>query len=120
MAGQAGAVRLGVARALIDIDPELRAQLLGAEAAGHDRLGDEVSVSRSQAYYVDVTHPRANKGDVARLRALAKSVITDRRPYRPHLTVARLRASRAKPKPTPTPSPSASPSSTVNPAPSTA
>jgi 2'-5' RNA ligase len=30
-------------------------------------------------------------GDVDRLRALAKSVITDRRPYRPHLTVARLR-----------------------------
>ena len=30
-------------------------------------------------------------GDVDRLRTLAKSVITDRRPYRPHLTVARLR-----------------------------
>jgi 2'-5' RNA ligase len=30
-------------------------------------------------------------GDVARLRALAKSVTTERRPYRPHLTVARLR-----------------------------
>jgi 2'-5' RNA ligase len=30
-------------------------------------------------------------GDVDRLRALAKSVITDRRPYRPHLTLARLR-----------------------------
>ena len=30
-------------------------------------------------------------GDVDRLRALARSVTTDRRPYRPHLTVARLR-----------------------------
>jgi 2'-5' RNA ligase len=30
-------------------------------------------------------------GDVDRLRALAKSVTTDRRPYRPHLTVAGLR-----------------------------
>jgi 2'-5' RNA ligase len=30
-------------------------------------------------------------GDVDRLRALAKSVTTDRRPYHPHLTVARLR-----------------------------
>ena len=30
-------------------------------------------------------------GDVDRLRALAKAVSTDRRPYRPHLTVARLR-----------------------------
>jgi 2'-5' RNA ligase len=30
-------------------------------------------------------------GEVDRLRALARSVTTDRRPYRPHLTVARLR-----------------------------
>lgn len=30
-------------------------------------------------------------GDVERLRAVARSVSTDRRPYRPHLTVARLR-----------------------------
>lgn len=30
-------------------------------------------------------------GDVDRLCALARSVTTDRRPYRPHLTVARLR-----------------------------
>jgi 2'-5' RNA ligase len=30
-------------------------------------------------------------GEVDRLRALAKAVNTDRRPYRPHLTVARLR-----------------------------
>ena len=30
-------------------------------------------------------------GDVDRLRAVARSVSTDRRPYRPHLTVARLR-----------------------------
>ncbi|MDQ1641117.1 MAG: 2,3-cyclic 3-phosphodiesterase [Actinomycetota bacterium] len=31
-------------------------------------------------------------GDLPRLKALAKTVNTDRRPYRPHLTVARLRA----------------------------
>ncbi len=30
-------------------------------------------------------------GDTDRLRTLAKAVSTDRRPYRPHLTVARLR-----------------------------
>ena len=30
-------------------------------------------------------------GDVDRLRAVARAVSTDRRPYRPHLTVARLR-----------------------------
>jgi hydroxymethylpyrimidine pyrophosphatase-like HAD family hydrolase len=38
-----------------------------AGAAGvHDRFGDRVSSSRSQPYYVDVTHPDANKGFVAR------------------------------------------------------
>ena len=33
----------------------------------------------------------ALEGDIASLKKLAKAVITDRRPYRPHLTVARLR-----------------------------
>ena len=31
------------------------------------------------------------EGDLARLKALARSVTFERRPYRPHLTVARLR-----------------------------
>ncbi len=31
-----------------------------------DRCGDRVSAARSQPYYVDVTHPAANKGDVVR------------------------------------------------------
>ncbi len=30
------------------------------------RFGDRVSAARSQPYYVDVTHPDANKGDVVR------------------------------------------------------
>ena len=37
-----------------------------ASAAAHDRFGDHISASRSQPYYVDVTHPDANKGAVAR------------------------------------------------------
>jgi Cof subfamily protein (haloacid dehalogenase superfamily) len=37
-----------------------------AESEGHARFGDHLSVARSQPYYVDVTHPRANKGAVAR------------------------------------------------------
>ena len=36
-----------------------------SEAAG-ERFGKEVSASRSQPYYVDVTHPDANKGAVVR------------------------------------------------------
>jgi hydroxymethylpyrimidine pyrophosphatase-like HAD family hydrolase len=37
-----------------------------AAAEAHDRFGERISASRSQPYYVDVTHPQANKGDVAR------------------------------------------------------
>ncbi len=32
----------------------------------HRELGDRVSASRSQPYYLDVTHPKANKGMVLR------------------------------------------------------
>ncbi|MFI4991534.1 MAG: Cof-type HAD-IIB family hydrolase [Solirubrobacterales bacterium] len=37
-----------------------------AEAAAREQLGDRVSAARSQPYYLDVTHPDANKGAVAR------------------------------------------------------
>ena len=37
-----------------------------AAAAAAERFGDSVSASRSQPYYVDVTHPEANKGSVVR------------------------------------------------------
>jgi Cof subfamily protein (haloacid dehalogenase superfamily) len=37
----------------------------GAEQRAHAELGDHVSASRSQPYYLDVTHPQANKGAVA-------------------------------------------------------
>jgi hypothetical protein len=32
----------------------------------HDEFGDHVSAARSQPYYVDVTHPQANKGGVVK------------------------------------------------------
>jgi Cof subfamily protein (haloacid dehalogenase superfamily) len=35
-----------------------------AANAAHEQLGDRVSASRSQPYYLDITHPQANKGDV--------------------------------------------------------
>jgi Cof subfamily protein (haloacid dehalogenase superfamily) len=35
-----------------------------ATDAAHEEFGDHVSASRSQAYYLDVTHPQANKGGV--------------------------------------------------------
>ena len=37
-----------------------------AAAKAREVLGDDVSASRSQPYYVDVTHPGANKGAVVR------------------------------------------------------
>lgn len=37
-----------------------------AAARASEALGDDVSASRSQPYYVDVTHPQANKGAVVR------------------------------------------------------
>lgn len=35
-------------------------------AAAHDEFADHVSAARSQPYYLDVTHPQANKGGVAK------------------------------------------------------
>jgi Cof subfamily protein (haloacid dehalogenase superfamily) len=37
-----------------------------ASLAAHDRFGDNVTAAPSQPYYLDVTHPDANKGAVAR------------------------------------------------------
>jgi Cof subfamily protein (haloacid dehalogenase superfamily) len=37
-----------------------------AATAAHDQFGDHVTAARSQPYYLDVTHPDANKGAVAR------------------------------------------------------
>jgi Cof subfamily protein (haloacid dehalogenase superfamily) len=37
-----------------------------AAGAAHEELGDHVSAARSQPYYLDVTHPEANKGGVVR------------------------------------------------------
>jgi Cof subfamily protein (haloacid dehalogenase superfamily) len=36
-----------------------------AAVAARDHFGDHVTAARSQPYYVDVTHPQANKGSVA-------------------------------------------------------
>ncbi len=45
------------------------------EAAG---LGSEVSASRSQPYYLDITHPKANKGSVVERLSTLLSVPLDR------------------------------------------
>jgi Cof subfamily protein (haloacid dehalogenase superfamily) len=40
-----------------------------ATVAAHDKFGDHVTAAASQPYYLDVTHPLANKGEVAKYLA---------------------------------------------------
>lgn len=40
-----------------------------AATAAHEQFGDHVTAAPSQPYYLDVTHPRANKGEVAKFLA---------------------------------------------------
>ncbi len=54
----------GVAKIVGVGDDHARVQQ--AEADARSRFGDRVSAARSQPYYLDVTHPDANKGAVAR------------------------------------------------------
>jgi Cof subfamily protein (haloacid dehalogenase superfamily) len=54
----------GIAKIVgVSDDLELLARV---EAAARAELGDHVSAARSQPYYLDITHPDANKGEVVR------------------------------------------------------
>jgi hydroxymethylpyrimidine pyrophosphatase-like HAD family hydrolase len=44
-------------------------KVAAAAKAVHDRYGDKVTSATSQPYYLDVTHPDANKGFVVRYLA---------------------------------------------------
>lgn len=48
-----------------------------ASAATHDEFGEHVTAAPSQPYYLDVTHPEANKGSVARYLARHFGISTD-------------------------------------------
>jgi len=48
-----------------------------ATEAVHDEFGDHVTAAASQPYYLDVTHPDANKGAVAQYLARTYSIPTD-------------------------------------------
>jgi Cof subfamily protein (haloacid dehalogenase superfamily) len=41
----------------------------GASEAAHHQFGDHVTAAASQPYYLDITHPQANKGEVAKYLA---------------------------------------------------
>ena len=48
-----------------------------ASEAAHERFGDHVTAAASQPYYLDVTHPEANKGFVAKYLAQRYQLSTD-------------------------------------------
>jgi hypothetical protein len=48
-----------------------------AAGAAHDEFGDHVAASRSQPYYLDITHPDANKGSVVAYLAERYAVAAD-------------------------------------------
>lgn len=48
-----------------------------ATQAVHDRFGDRVAASTSQPYYLDVTHPEANKGAVAKYLAAQYDLVPE-------------------------------------------
>ncbi len=48
-----------------------------ATAAAHEQFGDHVTAATSQPYYLDVTHPQANKGAVARYLAQRYDLSTE-------------------------------------------
>ena len=61
---------------LVGVSDDLDAVARASEAA-HDKFGDHVAAARSQPYYLDVTHPDANKGAVARYLSRTYSIPTE-------------------------------------------
>jgi Cof subfamily protein (haloacid dehalogenase superfamily) len=68
---------LGEAIKIVGVSMDLDA-VARCEAALQAELGDRVSAARSQPYYLDVTHPDANKGAVVERLARLLKVPTDR------------------------------------------
>ncbi len=53
------------------------ADVAAAERAAHDEIGDHVSATRSQPYYLDVTHPLANKAAVVKFLSKRYDIPSD-------------------------------------------
>jgi Cof subfamily protein (haloacid dehalogenase superfamily) len=70
-----GGAAVGVVKIVGVSDDHAAVQACEAELQG--KFGDKVSAARSQPYYVDVTHPRANKGDVVRRLSEMLKIPTD-------------------------------------------
>jgi hypothetical protein len=61
---------------LVGVSDDLDA-VAKASTAAHDKFGDHVAAARSQPYYLDVTHPEANKGAVAQYLSRRYGIPTD-------------------------------------------
>jgi hypothetical protein len=61
---------------LVGVSDDLEAVARASKAA-HDKFGDHVAAARSQPYYLDVTHPDANKGAVALYLSRKYSIPTE-------------------------------------------
>ena len=67
-------VETGVAKIVgVSDDP---AACASASAAMHEQFGTQVLATRSQPYYVDITHPDANKGNVVKYLSVRYGVAT--------------------------------------------
>jgi Cof subfamily protein (haloacid dehalogenase superfamily) len=65
----------GDAVKIVGVSDDLEA-VARCEADAREEVGNQVSASRSQPYYLDVTHPRANKGNVVQRLAEMLGVTT--------------------------------------------
>jgi Cof subfamily protein (haloacid dehalogenase superfamily) len=65
----------GVAK-IVGVSDDYDAVSKASEAA-HERFGDHVTAAASQPYYLDVTHPEANKGFVAKFLAQRYDISTE-------------------------------------------
>jgi len=68
-------VKSGVAK-IVGVSDDHDA-VAAAGAAAHDEFGEHVSASRSQPYYLDVTHPQANKGGVVKFLSKKYGIPTE-------------------------------------------
>jgi Cof subfamily protein (haloacid dehalogenase superfamily) len=66
----------GAVAKLVGVSDDTDAVTKAAEAV-HDKFGDHVTAAASQPYYLDVTHPKANKGEVAKYLAAKYKLETD-------------------------------------------
>ena len=67
--------RTGVAK-IVGVSDDYET-VAAAESSAHDELGDHVSAARSQPYYLDITHPDANKGGVVKFLSEKYSIPAD-------------------------------------------